>query len=59
MARGLNYTVTPDKVQNEDVIMATEKAALKLLEELAVYLTNNMVNIVKNAKPHKPNQIKK
>ena len=55
LAKGLSFAVTPQKLPVEDFVVATEQAILSLKEPKANLLRNDVLGILKNARPPQPN----
>ncbi|XP_078698375.1 uncharacterized protein LOC144925943 [Branchiostoma floridae x Branchiostoma belcheri] len=58
LGKGLNFAVTPDTIPVKEIVTATEVACQKLDQEEASLLRNEVVGILQNAKPPKPNLTK-
>ena len=58
LAKGLNFAVSPDKVQVDEFVVATEKACWLLPENVAEELRYEVSGILKNAKPPPSNLTK-
>ncbi|CAH1267006.1 Hypp3654 [Branchiostoma lanceolatum] len=55
LGKGLNFAITPRSIPVKEIVTATEVAAIKLDQEEASLLRNEVVGILQNAKPPKPN----
>ncbi|XP_019635228.1 PREDICTED: uncharacterized protein LOC109478212 [Branchiostoma belcheri] len=55
---GRDFAVTPDTIPVKEIVTATEVACQKLDQEEASLLRNEVVGILQNAKPPKPNLTK-
>ena len=55
LAKGLNFSPSPDKIPVEDYIVATELACQKLPNNEATVLRSEMAGVLRNAKPPRSN----
>ncbi|XP_078682439.1 uncharacterized protein LOC144916914 [Branchiostoma floridae x Branchiostoma belcheri] len=55
LGKGLNFAIAPGAIPVKEIVTATEVACQKLDQEDAALLRNEVVGILQNSKPPKPN----
>ncbi|XP_019627206.1 PREDICTED: uncharacterized protein LOC109472073 [Branchiostoma belcheri] len=55
LGKGLNFAIAPSAIPVKEIVTATEVACQKLDQEDAALLRNEVVGILQNSKPPKPN----